>query len=52
MLGVRATSPIRGYRMGTVQRFLRRINVVTVLLWTIAAGMAALMIAEYVSQKL
>jgi len=35
-----------------VQRFLSRINVVTVFLWTIAAGMAALLIAEYVSQKL
>jgi uncharacterized protein involved in exopolysaccharide biosynthesis len=35
-----------------VRRRVRRINLVTLLLWVLAAGMAALMVAEYVSDRM
>jgi hypothetical protein len=35
-----------------VRSLVKRINPVTSCLWALAAGMAALMIAEYVSQKM
>jgi hypothetical protein len=35
-----------------MRRFARRINPLTLFLWVLAAGMAALFIAEYVSQKM
>jgi hypothetical protein len=34
-----------------MRRRVRRINLVTLFLWVLAAGMAALMVAEYVSDK-
>jgi hypothetical protein len=33
-------------------RRFRRVNLVTLLLWLLAAGMAALMVGEYVSHRL
>ncbi len=33
-------------------RLVRRINPVTLLLWVLAAGMAAMIVAEYVSKRL
>jgi hypothetical protein len=35
-----------------VRRIVRRVNLVTLFLWVLAVGMAGLMVAEYVSQKL
>jgi hypothetical protein len=40
----------RGYG-GVMRRLARRINPLTLFLWVLAAGMAALMIAEYVTQR-
>jgi hypothetical protein len=35
-----------------VRRVVRRINRVTLFLWVLAAGMAALIVADYVSQRM
>ena len=35
-----------------VRRLVSRVNPVTVCLWALAAGMATLLIAEYVSQRM
>jgi hypothetical protein len=35
-----------------MRRIGRRINPLTLVLWVLAAGMAALVVAEYVSQKM
>jgi hypothetical protein len=34
-----------------MRRLFRRISPVTLVLWVLAVGMAALMIAEYLSEK-
>lgn len=44
--------PTVGKRKGVMWRRFRQINPVTLLLWLLAAGMAALMVGEYVSHKL
>jgi hypothetical protein len=45
-----AASGLRGYREA-VRRLLTRVNAVTLLLWLLAAGMAVLIVAEYVSRR-
>lgn len=35
-----------------MRRLVRRISPVTLLLWVLAVGMAALIVADYVSQRI
>jgi hypothetical protein len=35
-----------------MRRLVRRINPVTLFLWVLAAGMAALFVAEYVGERM
>jgi hypothetical protein len=35
-----------------MRRLVRRINPVTLFLWVVAVGMAAMIVAEYVSQRM
>ena len=46
-----AETRFRGYR-ADVKQLVRRINPVTLVLWVLAAGMAALLVGEYVSQRM
>ena len=35
-----------------MRRLVRRVNLVTLFLWVLAAGMAALIVVEYVSERM
>jgi hypothetical protein len=35
-----------------MRRLIRRVNPVTLFLWVLAAGMAALILAEYISERM